>query len=80
MISDALLDDHLAEIEKKAGDGRRKWPMSPMSLLELVAKVRSLQEDSGRLRMLEEFGVENWPGYGDAMVAYKEEMNDQLQE
>lgn len=37
----------------------------------------SLVKDSIILSYLEQFGVDNWDGYGEAMLAYREESEQQ---
>ena len=38
-----------------------------------LRKLERLNEDSDKLAALEDYGVDNWEGYGDAMQSLEEE-------
>lgn len=43
-----------------------------------VDEYKDLQRNSFFLGCLEEQGVDNWEGYGDAQLAYRKELPDEL--
>ena len=49
-------------------------------LNEAKDEIEELQEDSKKLNALEDWGVDNWSGYGEALSSMSDEENDDCYE